>query len=210
MYDDGYSFEKNLYYFLFPCHKWKYDPPHPIIPNNTRLIFSMFMLPDTRFITTFGSYQRSKTRWFSLWQTVQNILDETGFCYFFFHYFASTLWFVEYLLPRRWVSMKKFCEDMYTSTRCSRSASKPCSALWDPWLEPAGFAVLYYLQGVHLQAHDHWIGDAIQLSHPVASFSPCLQSFAASRHLFSLKISPMIFLKSTKVSIASIENQTGR
>ena len=35
------------------------------------------------------------------------------------------------------------------------------------------------------QTHVHWVGDAIQSSHPVVRFSSCLQSFPASGGVFS-------------------------
>ena len=42
-----------------------------------------------------------------------------------------------------------------------------------------GFAVLHYL-AKFAQTHDHWVGDAIQPSHPPSSFSSCVQSLPAS------------------------------
>ena len=42
-----------------------------------------------------------------------------------------------------------------------------------------GFPVLHYLPEF-TQAHIHWVGDAIQLSHPAIPFSSCPQSFPAS------------------------------
>ena len=43
-----------------------------------------------------------------------------------------------------------------------------------------GFPVLHYLLEF-AQTHVPWVGDAIQLSHPVTPFSSCPQSFPASR-----------------------------
>ena len=42
-----------------------------------------------------------------------------------------------------------------------------------------GFPVHHYLPEF-AQTHVHWVGDAIQPSHPVIPFSSCLQSFPAS------------------------------
>ena len=42
-----------------------------------------------------------------------------------------------------------------------------------------GFPVLHHLPGL-AQTHVHWVGDAIQSSHPLSSPSPCIQSFPAS------------------------------
>ena len=42
-----------------------------------------------------------------------------------------------------------------------------------------GFCVLHYLPEF-AQTHVHWVGDAIQPSHPVTPFSSCPQSFPAS------------------------------
>ena len=184
---------------------------YPIIPNMRLMTFLCCQTQD--LLLLLETIKDLKTRLFSLWQTEQNILDKTVFCYFFIvlpvHYDSLNIY-----SPRHWVSKKKFCQDMYTSTWCSCSVTKLCSTLCDPvGQSPPGFPALYHLQERD-QTHIHWTGDALQLPHPVASSSPCHQSSAASRPLFSfnisLKISPMIFLKSTKVSIASIKNQTGR
>ena len=42
-----------------------------------------------------------------------------------------------------------------------------------------GFPVLHYLLWF-AQTHVHWVGDAIQPTHPVTPFSSCPQSFSAS------------------------------
>ena len=45
-----------------------------------------------------------------------------------------------------------------------------------------GSPVLHHLLEL-VQTHLHWAGDAIQPSHPVVSFSSCLQCFPASRNI---------------------------
>ena len=42
-----------------------------------------------------------------------------------------------------------------------------------------GFPVLYHLPEF-AQTHVHWVGDAVQTSHPVIPFCSCLESFPAS------------------------------
>ena len=42
-----------------------------------------------------------------------------------------------------------------------------------------GFLVLHYLSEI-AQTHIHWVGDAIQRSHPLSPVSSCLQPFPAS------------------------------
>ena len=61
------------------------------------------------------------------------------------------------------------------------SVSKPCLTVWDPvGCSLPGSSVLHYLLEF-AQNHVHWVGDAIQPSHPLLSpFSSCPQSFPAS------------------------------
>ena len=59
------------------------------------------------------------------------------------------------------------------------SCSAVSDSLWPHGLQHAGFPVLH--QPLELaQTHVHWVGDAIQLSSSVVSFSSHLQSFPAS------------------------------
>ena len=64
---------------------------------------------------------------------------------------------------------------------CSYSETKLCSSLCDPRdCSTPGSSVLYYLPEF-AQIHVHWVGDAIQPSHPLLPpFSSCPQSFQAS------------------------------
>ena len=64
------------------------------------------------------------------------------------------------------------------------SVTKSCPALCDPMdCSTPGFPVLPYLLEF-TQTCVHWVGDAIQPSHPLLpSFSSCLQSFLASGSL---------------------------
>ena len=60
------------------------------------------------------------------------------------------------------------------------SVAQLCLTLCDPLdCSPPGFLVLHYLLEF-AEKHVHWVGDAIQPSHPVIPFSSCLQSFPAS------------------------------
>lgn len=185
---------------------------YPIIPN-MRLI--TFLCCQTHKIYYYF-WKLSK-----IWKLDCSVYGKRSRIFWIKQFSAIFSLFYQYIMTC-WISIlhdmeflrKKFCKDMYTSPCCSCSVTKLCSTLCDPVDQsPPGFPALYHLQE-HDQTHIHWTGDALQLPHPVASSSPCLQSSAASRHLFSFnisfKISPMIFLKSTKVSIASIKNQTGR
>ena len=52
------------------------------------------------------------------------------------------------------------------------SLAQSCPALWDPMdYSMQGFPVLNYLSEF-TQTHVHWVGDAIQPSHPLSSPSP--------------------------------------
>ena len=60
------------------------------------------------------------------------------------------------------------------------SIAQLCLTLCDPVdCSTPGFPILHYLWEF-AQTHVHWVNDAIQSSHPVTSFSFCLQSFPAS------------------------------
>ena len=61
-------------------------------------------------------------------------------------------------------SVTKLCPTLFNSTDCSMP----------------GFPVLHHLPEF-AHTHIHWVGDAIQLSHPVTPFSSCPQSFPALR-----------------------------
>ena len=61
-------------------------------------------------------------------------------------------------------SVMKLCLTLCNSTDCSTP----------------GFSVLYHLPEFD-HTHIHWVGDAIQPSHPVTPFSSCPQSFPTSR-----------------------------
>ena len=64
---------------------------------------------------------------------------------------------------------------------CCYSVTQLCQTLCSPMdCSMPGSPVLYYLQEF-AQTHVHWVGDAIQPSHPLIPFSSCLQSFPASR-----------------------------
>ena len=63
---------------------------------------------------------------------------------------------------------------------CFHSVAKLCPALCDPMnCSMPGFPVLHYLPEF-TQTHVHWVGDAIQPSHPLSSLLLGLQSFPAS------------------------------
>ena len=63
------------------------------------------------------------------------------------------------------------------------SVTQLCPTLCDPMdCSTPGSPVLHHLLEL-VQTHLHWVGDAIQPSHPVVSFSSCLQSFPASRNI---------------------------
>ena len=60
------------------------------------------------------------------------------------------------------------------------SITQSCPTLCDPMdCSTPGFPVHHELPEL-AQTHVHWVGDAIQPSHPVVPLSSCLQSFPAS------------------------------
>ena len=67
---------------------------------------------------------------------------------------------------------------------CCRWVAKSCSALCDhmDYSKP-GFSVLHYLP-VFAQINFHWVGDAIQPSHPLLSPSPPALSLSQPQGLF--------------------------
>ena len=55
---------------------------------------------------------------------------------------------------------------------CCCSVTKLCPTLWDPMdCSTPGFPALHYLSEL-AQTHVHWVGDAIQPSHPLLPSSP--------------------------------------
>ena len=64
------------------------------------------------------------------------------------------------------------------------SVTQPCSTLWDPMdYSTPGFPVRNQLS-VPTQTPVHWIGDAIQLSHPLLSPSPPTLNHSQHQGLF--------------------------
>ena len=57
--------------------------------------------------------------------------------------------------------------------------SVECDSLWPHELSMPGFPVLHYLPEF-AQTHVHWVGDAIQPSHPLSHPFSCPQSFPES------------------------------
>ena len=63
---------------------------------------------------------------------------------------------------------------------CCCSVAKSCPTLCDPMdCSTPGFPVLHHLPEI-TQTHVHWVGDAIQPSHPLPL--PCLPAFSVSQH----------------------------
>ena len=61
---------------------------------------------------------------------------------------------------------------LWHDTICYCSVNKLCLTLWDPMdCSTPGFPVLPYLLEF-AQSHVHWVGDAIQPSHPLSPPSP--------------------------------------
>ena len=79
------------------------------------------------------------------------------------------------LLPSRCLLIVKCSEP-----HCYCSVAESCQILCDPMdCSTPGFSVLPYLLEF-AQTDVHWVGDAIQTSHPLSPFSSCLQYFPAS------------------------------
>ena len=67
---------------------------------------------------------------------------------------------------------------------CSCSLTTSCPTLCDPTAcSTPGFPVLHYLLE-SAQIHVHWIGDAIQLSHPLSPLSPPALNLSQYQGLF--------------------------
>ena len=71
-------------------------------------------------------------------------------------------------IPASWISVQ------------FSSVTQPGPTLWDAMdFSMLGFPVHHQLPEL-IKTNIHWVGDAIQLSHPVIPVSSCLQSFPAS------------------------------
>ena len=85
----------------------------------------------------------------------------------------TTIWPSLYL-PKR--TQTKDRDDHYQFS----SVAQLWPTLFDPMdCSKPGFPVLHHLPEL-AQTHVHWVGDAIQQSHPLIPFFSCLQSFPAS------------------------------
>ena len=79
-----------------------------------------------------------------------------------------------------WVERRRKSFLVSLDSKSCSSVAKSCLTLCDPMdCSTPGFLVFHYLPEF-AQTHVHWVGDAIQPSHPVSPFSSCLQSFSAS------------------------------
>ena len=71
-----------------------------------------------------------------------------------------------------------------SSSFCYCSVTKLCPALCNPMdCSTRGFPVLYYVQEF-AQTRVHWVGDAIQPSHPLASPSPPALNLSQHQGIF--------------------------
>ena len=76
--------------------------------------------------------------------------------------------------------MTNFQEENYPKCLCCCSVTKLCLTLCDPMdCSLLGFHVHHYFPEI-TQTHVHWVGDAIQPSHPLVSPSP--PAFNLSQH----------------------------
>ena len=69
--------------------------------------------------------------------------------------------------------------DLLTS-RCGCSVAKSCPTLCDPVDRSTPGSPVHHQLPDLAQTHVHWVGDAIQPSHPLSSFCSCTPSFPAS------------------------------
>ena len=90
-----------------------------------------------------------------------------------------TLWYQK-LSSIFWMSPQARGKKSKNKQMGPSSVVQLCLTLCDPMdCSTPGFAVHHQLPEL-AQTHVHWVGDAIQSSHPVIPFSSCLQSFPAS------------------------------
>ena len=100
-----------------------------------------------------------------------------------------------------WVNKQKLTFP-YSTVQFS-SVAQSCPTLCDPINRSTPGLPVHHQLPEFTQTHVHWVGDAIQPSHPVIPFSSCPQSFPASESFqmsqliwwpkywsFSLNISP--------------------
>ena len=84
----------------------------------------------------------------------------------------------EYKKARSFLKKKK--RHLYSFPKSCCSVTKLWPTFWDTMdCSMPGFPVHHYIPEF-TQTHVHWVGDAIQPSHPVTPFSSCPQSFPAS------------------------------
>ena len=79
---------------------------------------------------------------------------------------------------------------MLIAVICCCLVTKSCLSLWDPMdCSTPGFLVLHYLQEFP-QTHVHWVGDAIQPSHPLLPASLSALNLSHHQGLFPLSPPP--------------------
>ena len=110
-----------------------------------------------------------------------------------FLYFVTAIWKTN--IPINWMlaletwsdSGWKFWQEYYLGDIvpfiCS-SVAQTCPILWDPMdYSMPGFPFLHYLPEF-AQTHVRWVGDAIQLSHPLSTPSPFALNLSQHQGLF--------------------------
>ena len=97
-------------------------------------------------------------------------------CRQFYLFICFTIWATREALYLAW---KQFCSCQKPYSVQFSSVAQLCLTLWDPRdCSTPGFPVHQQLPEL-VQTHVHWVGDAIQLSHPLLSPSP---AFNLSQH----------------------------
>ena len=124
------------------------------------LVFIYLITGSLYFVTTF--IQSSLTTTLALW--------------------SLFLWVCFEIMSLLWEFVSFCC-----TTHCC-SVTKSCLTLWDPMdCSTPGSPVLHYLQEF-VQTHVHWVGVAIQWSHPLSPLLLCLQSNPASGSSVALPV----------------------
>ena len=124
------------------------------------LVFIYLITGSLYFVTTF--IQSSLTTTLALW--------------------SLFLWVCFEIMSLLWEFISFCC-----TTHCC-SVTKSCLTLWDPMdCSTPGSPLLHYLQEF-IQTHVHWVGVAIQWSHPLSPLLLCLQSNPASGSSVALPV----------------------
>ena len=116
-------------------------------------------------------WEKEKIGWWSLWWFTECLL-------------CTSYWFKCFVLLNSWNTMKHQLWHHYVNFQFS-SVAQSCPTLCDPMNRSTPGLPVHYQLPESTQTHVHWVGDAIQPSHPLLSPSPPVCNLSQKIRVFS-------------------------